>query len=205
MNNDQTPSYLKPYTSSVAEHGGTFDATLWRSREGQRLRFQVFCNRVDFNKKSLLDVGCGIGDFAGFLIENQIAFDSFHGIDAMDEMILAAKERQLPSCTFETSDILTNTEALKGYAWITFSGTLNAMTQSQAMKVISDAFLAAHEGVAFNFLSDRCGKDPATEDLYPAIRFNTVEMLQLAFKLTTNVEFTQKYLGGHDATLILCK
>ena len=205
MNNNPTPSYLKPYETSVAEHGGTFDATLWRSREGQRIRFQVFCDRIDFNEKSILDVGCGIGDFAHYLIANRITFDSFHGIDAMEEMIQTAKNQALPSCTFEPCDILKNEDALQGFAWITFSGTLNAMSQAQAMELIDAAFQVACDGVAFNFLSDRCGKDPAIEDLYPASRFNTMEMLQHALKLSTNVEFTQRYMGGHDATIILCK
>ena len=48
-------------------------------------------------------------------------------------------------------------------------------------------------------------KPNLNEDLKPASRFETQEMLQQAFQLTRNVTFDQSYLDGHDATIILKK
>ena len=84
------------------------------------------------------------------------------------------------------------------------SGTLNAMPQSLAMELVSKAFSACTIGVAYNFLSNQC-KHNLEEDLTPASRFDTVQMLEQAFKLTRNVTFDQSYLDGHDATIILKK
>lgn len=199
------PDYLKPYEQAVSKHGGTFDATLWVSKEGQRLRFQAFIDRIDFNGSSILDVGCGIGDFAQYLIEKQIQFRSFHGIDAMEEMVRTAKSNSYPQCTFEKEDIVFQPKSLQGYDWITISGTLNAMDQAQATSIVRDSFHAAARGVAFNFLSNQSGRDPDSENLYPARRFDTTQMLDMVFELTPRIEFTQSYLDGHDATIVMLK
>ena len=199
------PDYLKPYEQAVSEHGGSFDATLWVSKEGQQLRFQAFVDLIDFNGASVLDVGCGIGDFAQYLIEKQIQFRSFHGIDAMEAMVQTAISNSYPQCTFETVDIVFHPESLQGYDWITISGTLNAMEQEQATSIIRDSFHVAARGVAFNFLSNQSGRDPKSENLYPARRFDTTQMLKMAFGLTPRIDFTQSYLDGHDATIVMFK
>jgi len=194
-----------PYQDAVEQFGGTFDAMLWRSREGQAIRFKTFCDFVDFNDTSILDVGCGIGDFAHFLIEGGVAFTKFHGIDAIDELITSALHRNLSNCTFKTVDVVIHQESMQGFDWLTFSGTLNAMQEHKAIELIDGAFAACNRGVAFNFLSDQCGRSPSEEDLHPASRFDTNALLAHAFQLTPYVEFTQTYLAGHDATIILRK
>ena len=200
-----TPDYLRPYQEAVDSYGGTFDATLWRSKEGQHLRFKTFCNFIDFTNSSILDVGCGIGDFSKYLLDTGITFKTFHGIDAMDEMIATANERCLGCATFSTIDIVLHTDTFRGYDWITFSGTLNAMNEKVAMKLISTAFRASNLGIAFNFLSDQSGRDPKSEDLSPASRFNTLSFIQHALELSPSVDFTQSYLDGHDATIVIKK
>lgn len=194
-----------PYQDAARQFGGTFAATLWRSKEGQTIRFKTFCDFVDFNETSILDVGCGIGDFAQYLIECGVTFKRFHGIDAIDEMITSAQHRNLSNCSFETLDVMTQLESMQGYDWLTFSGTLNAMQEPKAIELIDEAFAACGRGVAFNFLSNQCGRSPSQEDLQPASRFNTNDLLAHAFQLTPFVDFTQTYLAGHDATIILRK
>ena len=198
-----TPDYLKPYRDAVVEHGGTFDATLWQSKEGQLLRFKTFCNFIDFIDTTILDIGCGIGDFSEYLTETGVAFKSFHGIDAMAPMIATANERQLARSTFSIADIVHSSDALRGYDWITFSGTLNAMREDVASNLIETAFKHSSKGVAFNFLSNKSGRDPASEDITPASRFDTLAWISKALLLSPNVDFTQSYLDGHDATIVI--
>ncbi len=201
----KSPDYLKPYQEAVDAHGGTFDATLWRSKEGQATRFKIFCDFIDFNDCTILDVGCGIGDFAEYLLKRDVSFSAFHGIDAMDAMIQTATNRGLAKSTFATEDVLKTKNILQGHDWITFSGTLNAMQEKMAIKLIDDAFDASLKGVAFNFLSNQSGRDPKSEDLTPATRFDTHAWLKHAFERTPNVDFSQSYLHGHDATIVLHK
>jgi SAM-dependent methyltransferase len=202
---EQTPHYLKPYEDAVELHGGTFEATLWCSKESQLLRFKTFTKDIDFTGTSIVDVGCGLGDLASFLIESNIKFKKYVGVDAMDVMIKSAKERTLPRCTFETSDVVVDNHLLQEADWFVFSGSLNAMLQTDALTLIEQAFKACTVGVAFNFLSNQSWREPASEDLTPASRFDTLEVLRFAFTLTPLVFFTQSYLEGHDATIIIRK
>jgi len=178
---------------------------LWRSKEGQRLRFNCFTNEIDFTGKSILDVGCGIGDFGAFLIESKVDFKSYLGIDAMEAMIETAKERQLHLCEFKVGDAFASKSCLQQTDWSVFSGTLNAMSQEDAIELIRNSFETSTVGVAFNFLSDQCWRNVHSEDLTPASRFNTIELLHFAFSLTPLVSFNQTYLEGHDATILIRK
>ena len=123
----------------------------------------------------------------------------------MEAMIDTANQRHLQRCTFETADIVTKPELMQSADWCVFSGTLNAMSQQDAMTLIKEAFEACSIGVAFNFLSNQSWRDPLSEDLSPASRFDTLEFLKFAFTLTPLVSFTQTYLQGHDATIIIRK
>jgi|TARA_B110000196_G_scaffold314579_1_gene322942 SAM-dependent methyltransferase len=200
-----TPHYLQPYQDAVKTFGGTFDATLWQSKEGQLIRFEVFRAFVDFTNCSILDVGCGIGDFAQFLVDNKVAFDSFYGIDAMEEMIVTATNRSIECSNFSTVDIVTSLEEIPKAEWITCSGTLNAMGEELAIRTIDALFEQCNVGLAFNFLSDQSGRDPESESLEPATRFNTVGILKHVFTKTPLISFTQTYLNGHDATIVMRK
>lgn len=206
MSSDEhIPTYLQPYQDAVDSYGGTFEATLWRSKEGQRLRFECFTSEIDFTGTSILDVGCGIGDFGAFLIDSKIDFKSYMGVDAMEAMIETAKERELHHCDFEIGDAFASKSCLQQTDWSVFSGTLNAMSQKDSVELIQNSFRTSTIGVAFNFLSDQCWRDAHSEDLSPASRFNTMELLHFAFSLTPLVSFNQTYLQGHDATIIIRK
>ena len=202
--------YLQPYRRAVEHHGAAFEATLWRSREGQVLRFDVMIDLADFTDCIITDVGCGRGDFAARLLERRIPFRDFIGIDAMPEMIGAAEALDLPRCAFLAGDALADPAILATCApdgsppdYLCLSGTLNTMRDKPARRLIHAAFLAARRGVVFNFLSDRHHPRYGRENLAPARRFDTVAWLDWAMGLSSRVSFTQEYLDGHDATILI--
>ena len=45
----------------------------WGSKSSQNLRFKILSNKFNLNNKSILDLGCGYGDFYSFLknVHNQ--------------------------------------------------------------------------------------------------------------------------------------
>ncbi len=200
----KTPDYLKPYAHALDKFGGTFEATLWRSQKGQEKRFRIFIEEIDFTNQTIVDVGCGIGDFASFLIQQKTSFTSLIGVDALEKMITTATKRNLPNCTFTTADVFHDQTTFDA-DWILFSGTLNTLDEDEAIKLVHAAYEKCSKGVAFNFLSDQSGRNPESEDLLPAKRFNTLKMLSIGFDLTPKLMFTQTYLDGHDATIILRK
>jgi SAM-dependent methyltransferase len=199
--------YLKPYREAVQQQGAGFYATLWNSRETQQLRFDVMIRMCDFSGVTLLDAGCGTGDLANHLIESGVKFQRYIGIDAVAEMIHAAQQRQLQGCEFHVADLVRDPSSLTKFKpdIVCFSGTLNTMDESTAQRLVSAAFDAANVAVIFNFLSDRADSDCLARCPGPARRFNTVQWIEWALTRTSRVSFTQDYMDGHDATILMRK
>jgi SAM-dependent methyltransferase len=207
MPKSHSEQYLRPYREAVKRFGPGFEATLWASADAQRLRFDIMIDLADLTGCTILDVGCGRGDFAARLIEREIPFERFVGLDAVPEMIEAARKRNLARSSFEVADVLGSPEIITeaGAAWICFSGTLNTMDERTARGLVGRAFDAAERGVLFNFLSDRCHARWRGRDTGPARRFNTLRWLDWAFSKSSRVAFTQAYMDGHDATIMIAK
>ena len=197
--------YLDPYRAAVKAHGPGFEATLWNSKAAQILRFDVMIDLAGFDGCAVLDAGCGQGDFAARLLERQVAFQRFIGIDAVPELIETARQRNLPRCVFEVHDVVTEPTALAtGHPdYVCISGTLNTMSTKTARKLVRAAFEAASRGVLFNFLSSRPHSRWAGQDPSPARRFDPLRWLDFSLALSSRVSFTQAYLDGHDATILI--
>ncbi len=75
------------------------------SQRTQRMRFEIFLQLHDLNGKSLLDVGCGVGDLWQHLKRRGIQCD-YWGTDISPEMIRRCQER-FPEAHFEVQNILT--------------------------------------------------------------------------------------------------
>ncbi len=202
------PDYLAPYADAVRTHGASFEATLWASREKQEGRFAVIASMVDLTGRVIVDAGCGMGDLAVFCEANGIAYGRYIGLEAMPDMVEAAKRRGLAEARFEVSDFAADTGVFErlarsdGTDLVVFSGSLNTFEPEAAFAVVARAFRAAREGVVFNFLSaknhERNPINPA-----PARRFEPAHMLDLALGLTPRVLFRQDYFDGHDATVAM--
>src|SRR5262245_22395832 len=227
MPHRSSDKYLKPYREAVQRFGPSFHATLWSSREAQQLRFDVMIEMAGFAGTAagrraraaraagasdgaglvVLDAGCGHGDFAAHLIDRDIRFKRYVGIDAVSELIDAAQARRLPNCEFRVADLIHDQPLLQEIKpdYVCISGTLNTMEESVAREAVSHAFEAANRGVVFNFLSDRPGGRWGARDIGPAKRFNTAGWLAWALDRTSFVSFTQEYLDGHDATIVMRK
>lgn len=203
----QLDSYLDPYRRALRTFGAGFEATLWSSREGQRLRFDIMLAMARFEGAIVLDIGCGAGDFAAYMIERRIAFRQYLGIDGLPAQIEAAHKRNLSNCEFLTGDVVADPTILDRIGpdpdLICLSGTLNTMSEDVAKAVLVRAWCRAARGLVFNFLSDRAPTPLLYTDLRPAVRFSTVGMIDWAMALSPRVQFRQDYLDGHDATIAI--
>ncbi len=205
MDDSAEKAYLQPYSEAVKRFGASFEATLWTSRAAQTLRFDVMIDLAPLENARVLDVGCGRGDLAARLLERTVPIAGFVGIDAMPEMVEAAAKRDLSGCRFIVGDAIANPDLLgtgkPDYTCI--SGTLNTMDDRTAQKLVADAFAAASGGIVFNFLSSRPHARFAGRAVAPARRRDPVLWLDFALGLSSRVAFTQAYLDGHDATILI--
>lgn len=199
--------YLEPYRQSHARHGAEFPVTLWASPQSQELRFRVFTEMCFLAGKRILDAGCGRGDLAAYLWHRQILYERYIGIDALEEVIVYARSRNLPRAEFHAGDILLDPTVLRiGQPQvICISGTLNTMTLEAATQVLENAWAAAEETLLFNFLSARCAAAaPRQEE--PVHRMDPLYFLDWALKKTSQVQFRQDYFPhGHDATICMSR
>jgi SAM-dependent methyltransferase len=196
--------YLDPYRRSHTKHGNAFEVTLWANPRSQRLRFEVFTEMCFLAGKRVLDAGCSRGDFAEYLIQRDIHFSRYIGIDGLPEVIGYARERNLPRCEFYAGDFVEEPNLL----WvgdpevICISGTLNTMDDAHVYAAL-DA--ATRQVLMFNFLSDRCGPEAPPQDGF-ARRLSALRILDWALSKTPAVAFRQDYFkAGHDATVMMRK
>lgn len=199
--------YLEPYRQSHRRHGSAFEVTLWASPQSQRLRFEVFSQMGFLAGKRILDAGCSRGDFAAFLVEQEIPFKHYVGIDALCEVVEFAQQRDLPNCEFQCGDFVTN-PAILAHARadvVCISGTLNTMDDAHVLAVLEAAWTASRQMLLFNFLSDLAGPGAPPQDDY-ARRLDALELIAWATAKTPYVAFRQDYFKeGHDATILMRK
>ncbi|HBZ97310.1 MAG: hypothetical protein CMJ41_04650 [Phycisphaerae bacterium] len=206
--NGSDPEYLKPYLDAVASSGAGFDATLWSSREGQQRRFHMLATLAGLEGDEpgvIVDLGCGVGDLARYLVDCHLPFSGYLGLDAVPEMVEVAAEFDDSRCGFMVADPVRDEDVLHSVSadWVFISGTLNSMDESTARALVGRSFAAARRGIVFNFLSNRPHAEWEGRDLSPASRFDTVGWLDWAMSCTSLVSFDQHYYRGHDATIAM--
>jgi cyclopropane fatty-acyl-phospholipid synthase-like methyltransferase len=92
------------YWDDRAESMDSDCAKVDASLRAQRMRFEAFCQYNDVEGKSVLDLGCGVGDFSAHLEARGIACE-YLGLDISRKMIDRCRER-FPNRAFESGDIL---------------------------------------------------------------------------------------------------
>jgi len=143
------------YRQLFAEHGHSHKTLNWGSQEGQYLRFRILAGIGQLQGKRILDVGCGLGDFAGWLKQNNIQL-IYTGIDLSQELVLQARNAY-PTLEFLHGSIL-DKELLKDrkFDYVFASGifyTYYAGRENWMKLAIKRMWDYCEIGVAFNSLS----------------------------------------------------
>lgn len=94
---------LDHYEPRIAHDRQSFDILDWSDEASQLARFHVLLSCVDLADKSLLDVGCGLGDLWGFLKAHGVPV-RYVGVDLSVKMLQAAARRQ-PDAHFVAADV----------------------------------------------------------------------------------------------------
>jgi len=94
---------LRAYWDERARSAASDCERIESGRRGQRLRFEAFLQHHLVAGRSVLDVGCGVGDFYERLQQRVIDAD-YHGIDLSTDMVARARQR-FPGARFEVADI----------------------------------------------------------------------------------------------------
>lgn len=139
------------YLNALKKHGISSCGLNWSSDAHQYIRFEKILELLlqnQFNEETLVDAGCGFGDFYRFLQNNDITPKQYKGIDTLKEMCEIAQNNT--QCEIIHADITTAQLPLADY--YICSGALNILTPFESELFIRNCFYASKKGFIFNVL-----------------------------------------------------
>ena len=168
-------SQKKKYRARFLKYGDSVLSTFQNNTETQTLRFEYLLKNISPQPGPfrLHDIGSGLGDLHGFLLERGIKHE-YSGTEIVPEMI-AVSRRKFPEITVYERDFL-DAPADETYDFVVLNGTLNLRSETElteqkeyAFALIEKMFQHANAAIAFNFLTSRgtfsvpelCYFDPA--------------------------------------------
>jgi len=134
---------IQRYQQRIAEHGATFASLNSGSEEKQAIRQWVHASALRGQRPSILEVGCGLGNFYKYLVEHKRDC-SYHGYDIVPEYV-AECQRVYPQAGFDVRNIFLN--GIEGsYDTVVMSQVLNNRYQkSDNMLVMRRALELAYQ------------------------------------------------------------
>ena len=184
------------YYSALKRYGTTPQALHWIDHNRQTIRFRQILHALpkDLASTTLVDAGCGFGDFYLFLQKNDKQPSKYVGIDILEKFTRIAKKRT--NTTVICADILR--DPLIRADWYICSGTLNTLTYFETHLFLQRCIEYASCGVVFNFL---CADKES--DVYNYITEKA--MLQLLRHYKTEIFFISKGYLPNDMTIAIRK
>ena len=180
------------YLAALKKHGICSGGLHWSSDAHQSIRFEKILTLLgeDLQNNTLVDAGCGFGDFYSFLRRNSLHVKQYIGIDSLTEMCKIAKEKT--ACEILHADITKAQLPLADY--YICSGALNILTPFETELFIRNCFESSKKGFVFNALyGDK------KSDTYNYINMQTIQSLAKRLHVK-RVEFEEGYIE-HDITV----
>ena len=160
------------YKKLVKEFGDDYRSLNWGSKSSQKKRFKVL-NKIGIeNDNTVLDFGCGIGDFLDWSIRHNLKLN-YTGIDITPDMIKLAKSK-FPEQNFICQNIFEQGLSTR-YDFILASGAFTYMNYEFFKKCIDILFKNAKIGVGFNLLNKREIKEDSTNMEFSMEPLETIE------------------------------
>jgi cyclopropane fatty-acyl-phospholipid synthase-like methyltransferase len=140
----------------------SFDVLDWASAHSQHKRFEVLLEHVLLSGRTLLDVGCGLGDLCLFLQQRKVDV-AYTGIDLLEPMVAEAR-RRCRQGTFEVANLFDPDAELSGQWDVSFaSGVFNLNLGNNHEFValaIPRMMQVTRQRVVFNMLHERQKFEP---------------------------------------------
>lgn len=144
------------YESRLSQHGHSHKTVGWGSVEDQILRFDMLCRGLDLKGKTILDVGCGLGDLVPYIDACTGGDFSYTGIDISPALIVSAQKNFKQSNVRFICAEMTALQNSEKYDITFLSGALSYRVDDNigyTKLVLSKLLPVTRQTVAVNFLS----------------------------------------------------
>ena len=200
MNNVFNQAKIQEYQAKFREHKGSPKSLKWTSHESAVERYRQIVADVDFESRSVLDVGCGFGDIIPYISAKTQSFE-YTGIDMVPEFVDLAQQRY-PDYSFQVGTYF-ESPLEQQFDIVLCCGALNSNMDNPIeyrKQAIATMFSHADVAVVFNMAGHHPRpKYPETSKVYYA---DSQEILEFCYTLTSKVIFRQHY-SKKDFTVVL--
>ena len=186
---DRTISF---FTDLIDKYSNDVRSCNWTTSQSQEIRFRVLADIGICCRSSVLDIGCGLGDFYGWQNEQKLDLD-YLGIDLTPEMIKHAKSKY-PSANFLVNSIDAFCKDCSHFDYVIASGIFY-LRQDDPVKYLQDTISSMFDicniGLSFNSLSSWSNKQQPNE-----FYANPLHTLEYCRKITPFVSLRHDYHHG---------
>ena len=183
MNLSDNDRIIERYNKRIEKYGSTIQALASGNEERRKIRFQTLFDCGIKKGDSILDLGCGFGDFYQYL--NEVLGPgnfNYTGIDINPNIIKRARER-FPEAEFRTSNILE--DGLNDFfdfivSTSSFNLKLHEIDNYEFIQnLLNLCYNSSYKGVAIDFLSDYVDFKSTTDAFYykPEVVFSNAKSI----------------------------
>lgn len=180
-------------------NGDKAKALGWTSEESQLCRFEVIARSADFEKKRILDLGCGYGELFE-LLDSIYRIQSYTGVDQHAGFLKKAKQNYTEDrCQFLSGDM--SKMNLEAHDIVIASGSLNYISRDSdyLTNMITRMYELANQTVIFNLLNS--SQYPSRNTL---MSYHPQGVYRFCKTLCDDVSLIEGYAEG-DFTIVMNK
>jgi len=180
------------YSQAVSKYGISAQGVHWNSEFSQYKRFEILTDFIkeDISNSTIVDVGCGMGEYYNYLMDNELKPKEYFGIDCEPQMTTLAQKRY-PKAQFELKNALTDTLPVADY--YICSGAMNILDMNEFHLFILNCFEKSEKGFLFNFLIKESYNQMSKD-----------EVLLYCKDFSSNIQIQENYLDN-DISIFLSK
>jgi len=188
---------IKSYQKTFQKHGVSPKSLKWKDERAMQARFEAIAKELNFEWKTVLDVGCGYGLLYEYLAKQFTDF-SYTGVDMVPEFVDTAKAKytgtdaRFECVNFFETDVANDNS--KKHDVVICSGVLNSSfddADAFRKQAIKKLFASAEKALVFNM----AGSYPQPDNTKPSSIYyaDSLEVLKYCYTLTTRLTYNHSY------------
>ncbi|MEP7103539.1 MAG: class I SAM-dependent methyltransferase [Candidatus Dojkabacteria bacterium] len=198
---------LQSYNESFKKYNGGIKSLQWKGYNSAAARYKALIQTINFEGKSLLDLGCGFGDIIPFIKSKAENFE-YNGYDINSNFIEEARKRYPDgNYHFEVKDIINEVEEFSDFDIIIVSGVFNSNlydNDEYLKNTIKTLFTKTKEVLAFNITGSINLKSIEKKENSRVVYRDGYDMINFCRELSSRIIFRQDY-NPKDFTIIVSK